>query len=130
MDTEIEVNVPAVHFALNEALELYETALISNDVATLDNLFWTSEETVRFGATEVLFGHNEILEFRNSRPPKGLDRTVEKTAVTTFGTRFATASRTFKRNGEPRLGRQTQSWVYFGTTDGWKIVAAHVSWMD
>lgn len=126
----MEVNISAVHFALSEALEIYENALISNDIVTLDDLFWTSEETVRFGATEVLFGHEEILEFRNSRPSKGLERTVERTAITTFGTQFATASRTFRREGEPRLGRQTQSWVYFGGTDGWKIVAAHVSWMD
>lgn len=130
MDDTLKVNKPSVHKALTKAVDRYEKALISNDVATLDNLFWTSEETVRFGATEVLFGQNEILVFRNSRLSKGLDRTIEKTAITTFGTHFATACRTFRRKGEARLGRQTQSWVHFGETAGWKIVAAHVSWMD
>lgn len=130
MDDTLEVNIPEVNAALKVVLEQYENALVSNDIATLDNLFWTSNETVRFGASEVLFGHDEILAFRNSRASIGLERTVTKTSVTTFGTNFATACRTFRRKGEPRLGRQTQSWVHFGKSAGWKIVAAHVSWME
>ena len=38
---------------------------------------------------------------------------------------FATASTEFRRPGQVRSGRQQQSWVRF--PEGWRIVAAHVS---
>jgi len=55
-------------------------------------------------------------------------RTVVSRSITTFGADFAVANITFTREGEPRVGRQSQSWVRFPT--GWQVVAAHVSWMD
>lgn len=123
-----EINNPEVHREVTEAFEAYEAALTSNDVATLDALFWNSAHVVRYGATENLYGHDEILAFRNARPSKGLDRALRNTVITTFGHDFATACTEFTRASTPRIGRQTHSWVRF--PDGWKIVAAHVSWMD
>jgi ketosteroid isomerase-like protein len=123
-----EINIPDVHRDVTAAFERYEAALMSNDVATLDALFWSSPHVVRLGATENLYGHDQILAFRKARPSKGLDRSLRNTVITTFGTDFATACTEFTRPGNARIGRQTHSWVRFA--EGWKIVAAHVSWMD
>lgn len=123
-----EINNPEVLRHVTEAFERYEAALTGNDIKTLDALFWTSDHVVRLGATENLYGHDQILAFRKARPSQGLERSLRNTVITTFGTDFATACTEFLRPGKDRIGRQTQSWVRF--PEGWKIVAAHVSWMD
>ncbi len=123
-----EVNIPEVLREVTAAFQRYEKALTTNDVTTLDALFWASDQVVRLGATENLYGHAQILKFRKARPSKGLERSLSNTVITTFGTDFATACTEFTRRTTPRTGRQTHSWVRF--PDGWKIVAAHVSWMD
>ena len=123
-----EINVPNVHREVTEAFARYELALTSNDVDVLDALFLKSPQVVRYGATENLYGHDQILAFRQARPSKGLDRDLQNTVITTFGTDFATACTEFTRSNTARVGWQTHSWVCF--PDGWKIVAAHVSWMD
>ncbi len=120
-DPEILEEVQVVFFR-------YEAALVSNDVETLDRLFWNSPHVIRYGATENLHGHDEILAFRKARPTRGLDRALKDTVITSFGRDFATASTLFTRPGEPRMGRQMQSWARL--PEGWRIVAAHVSWMD
>ncbi len=106
----------------------YEQALVSNDVATLDKLFWNHPKTVRYGATENLVGYEQIQAFRSQRSSVGLARTLENTVITSFGLDLATANTTFARENEPRIGRQSQTWVRF--PEGWRIVAAHVSWMS
>lgn len=123
-----EINRPDIVAQVTDAFLRYERALTGNDVATLDALFWQSAQVVRYGATENLYGHGEILAFRKARPSKGLDRSLRNTVITTFGTDFATACTEFTRPGTARIGRQTHSWARL--PDGWKIVAAHVSWMD
>jgi small subunit ribosomal protein S1 len=45
--------------------------------------------------------------------------------ITTYGRDFATANTEFKRVGSERTGRQSQTWVR--TSEGWRVVAAHVS---
>lgn len=45
----------------------YEKALVSNDIETLDRLFWDSPEVVRFGARENLYGIEQLKAFRQSR---------------------------------------------------------------
>jgi hypothetical protein len=124
----VEIDLPDVHAEVTEAFEAYEKALTGNDVETLDRLFWTSERVVRYGATECLYGHEEILAFRRARPSKGLDRRLTRTVITTFGRDFATACTEFAREGEGRVGRQTQTWARL--PEGWRIVAAHVSLME
>lgn len=123
-----EINRPEVLAEVTAAFDRYEAALTGNDVAELDALLWQSANVIRYGATENLYGHEQILAFRNTRPSKGLDRSLRNTVITTFGTGFATACTEFTRPGTTRIGRQTHSWARF--PDGWKIVAAHVSWMD
>lgn len=122
------INDPEILEEVQVAFLHYETALISNDVETLDTLFWNNPHVIRYGTTENLHGHDEILAFRKARPSCGLDRTLKDTVITSFGRDFATASTLFNRPGEPRMGRQMQSWARL--PEGWRIVAAHVSWMD
>ena len=122
------INDPATLSAVNAAFDEYERALTTNDVAVLDTLFWMSPHTLRYGATENLQGYDAIREFRAQRPGKGLMRTIVDRSVTSFGADFAVTNITFSRAGEPRIGRQSQTWARI---DGqWRVVAAHVSWMD
>ncbi len=100
-------------------------ALVTNDVAVLDELFWDSPHTLRYGATENLYGYDAIRAFRAGRPSAGLARTLSKTVITTYGRDFATANTEFVRHGSQQTGRQSQTWMR--TTDGWRVVSAHVS---
>ena len=105
----------------------YETALVENDVAQLDLLFWDSQHTVRYGVAENLYGFQEIAAFRAQRPAVGLARSIARSVITTFGDDFATTSIEFVRESGAR-GRQSQTWVRF--ENGWRVVAAHVSLMQ
>lgn len=120
-----EINRPEVVAEVTAAFERYEVALVTNDVAVLDELFWNSPHTLRYGATENLYGHDAICEFRASRPSSGLSRTLGKTVITTYGHDFATANTEFVRAGSDRTGRQSQTWLR--TPEGWRVVSAHVS---
>lgn len=123
-----KINDPETLKEVQAAFERYERALVGNDIAELDALFWQSEQVVRLGAFENLYGFAQIQEFRKNRSPVGLTRTLANTTITTFGTGFASATTEFTREGSTLIGRQTHSWVRF--PDGWKIVAAHVSNMS
>lgn len=122
------INQPDVLAAVTAAFQCYEQALVSNDVAVLDELFWHDARTVRLGAGENLYGIEEIRAFRQARPAAGLARTLRNTVITTFGDDFAVCSTEFTRAGSDRIGRQQQSWVRMA--DGWRIVAAQVSLMS
>jgi len=117
------VNLPRVVIEVTAAFNRYEQALVTNNVAVLDELFWKSPLTLRYGATENLYGHDEIAQFRGARSPAGLARKLVKVVITTYGTDFATANCEFERGG--KSGRQSHSWIR--TSDGWRIAAAHVS---
>lgn len=123
------VNDPATMAEMREVFARYEKALVENDVAILDELFWQDERTIRYGGGENLYGVAEILAFRKARPSAGLNRDLERTVITTFGTGMATASTLFRRTSAPgKVGRQMQTWVRF--EQGWRVVAAHVSIID
>lgn len=121
----LAINRPDVLAEVTAAFERYEAALVSNDVAVLDELFWNSPHTLRFGATENLYGYEAIRAFRAARPSVGLARTLSHTVITTYGQDFATANTEFLRTGSERTGRQSQTWLR--TPEGWRVVSAHVS---
>jgi hypothetical protein len=123
------INDPETHAEVSAVFATYEQALTSNDVETLDALFWTSDHTIRYGVGENLYGFGEIAAFRAARSPIGLERSLEKTVITTYGRDMATASTLFRRPsmGEGKIGRQMQTWMR--TPEGWRVVAAHVSIM-
>ncbi len=123
----MQINDPATLAEVSAAFARYERALVSNDVAALDELFWRSPHTLRYGVCENLHGHDEIAAFRGARPATGLARRLVRTVITTFGLDFATANTEFHRDGVARTGRQSQSWARM--PEGWRVVAAHVSLM-
>jgi hypothetical protein len=121
----MEINIPEVVAEVTAAFERYEKALVSNDVAVLDELFWKSPHTLRYGVTENLYGYDAIATFRKNRSPVNLERSLMNTVITTYGRNFATANTEFQRQGTNRTGRQSQTWML--TDEGWRIVSAHVS---
>jgi hypothetical protein len=121
-----EINLPDVLAEVTAAFARYEQALVSNDVTVLDELFWDSPLTLRYGATENLYGYAAIKAFRGARPSSDLPRTTRNTVITTFGREFATANTEFLRDSmNGKVGRQSQTWLK--TPAGWRVVAAHVS---
>lgn len=121
----MEINVPAVLAEVTAAFARYEDALVNNKVEVLDELFWDSPHTLRYGATENLYGYQAIQAFRAGRPAAGLMRELTRTVITTYGTDYATANTEFRRAGSETIGRQSQTWLR--TPAGWRVVAAHVS---
>lgn len=123
----MDINLPDVVAEVTAAFARYETALVNNQVDVLDELFWNSPHTLRYGAGENLYGYDAIRAFRAGRSPQGLARRVLRTAITTYGRDFATANIEFQRDGSDRIGRQSQTWMR--TPAGWRVVSAHVSLM-
>lgn len=125
----MEIDLPEVLAEVTAQFARYEKALVSNDVAVLDELFRNDPRTLRYGIAENLYGYDAIMAFRSARSPVGLMRRTDKTVITTYGRDTAVASTLFYRDNAPgRVGRQMQTWVRF--PEGWKIVAAHVSIID
>lgn len=125
----MDVDLPEVVAEVKAAFDRYEKALTTNDVAVLDDTFREDRRTIRYGGSEILYGHEEIAAFRAARSPAGLMRSISKTVITTYGRDFAVASTLFQRDSLPgKIGRQMQTWVRF--PEGWKVVAAHVSVVD
>ena len=125
----MEINRPEVLAEVTAVFERYEAALVTNDVALLDELFSAAPTTIRYGIAENLYGIEAIRAFRLARPSSGLDRRLGDTVITTYGNDFATASTLFYRDSAPgKVGRQMQTWVRMPA--GWRVVAAHVSVID
>ena len=120
-----DINLPDVLAEVTAVFERYEEALVNNDVAVLDELFWNSPHTLRYGATENLYGYDAIRAFRAGRPAQGLARELLNTVITTYGRDFATANTEFQRAGSAKTGRQSQTWMRM--PEGWRVVSAHVS---
>ena len=121
----MDISLPAVVAEVQAVFERYEQALVTNDVQVLDELFWNNPLTIRYGATENLYGYEEIQAFRAGRSAQGLARTLARTVITTYGQDMATANTEFMRAGVARIGRQSQTWMR--TSEGWRVVSAHVS---
>ena len=123
-----DINLPDVHAAVSAVFARYEDALVNNRVEVLDELFWASPYTVRYGAAENLVGIDAIRAFRAARSPAGLVRSLQHTVITTYGRDTATAMTEFRRDGGTKLGRQSQTWCRL--EGRWVVVAAHVSLID
>lgn len=124
----MDINLPDVHAEVSAVFARYEDALVLNKTDVLDELFWSSEHTVRYGAAENLIGIAAIRAFRLARPSHGLARSLHHAVITTYGRDFATAMTEFRRESTAKVGRQSQTWVRM--PQGWRVVAAHVSLID
>ena len=125
----MDIDLPEVKAEVEAAFAAYEKALVTNDVETLEALFFDGPTTIRYGMGENLYGMEEIRAFRRARSPVGLMRRLDRTVITTYGRDTATASTLFFRDNAPgKIGRQMQTWVRM--PDGWRVVAASVSLID
>lgn len=124
----MDINIPDVVTEVTAAFQRYEKALIDNDITVLDELFWQSPHTVRFGVGENLYGYDAIATFRSNRSSANLERVLINTVIATYGRDFATVNTEFKRPpSSNRIGRQSQTWMR--TAEGWRVVSAHVSFL-
>jgi hypothetical protein len=123
----MNVNEPTVIAELQALADSYERALMSNDLSTLDAMFWQSPHVVRLGIGENLYGIAQIAAFRMARSGGSPPRIVLKVSISAFDNDFGVINVEFQRVGGVVIGRQSQAWVRFA--DGWRIVSAHVSLM-
>ena len=128
MNASPEINRPEIVAEVTTAFHRYEKALMENDIPTLNEIFWDSPHTIRYGLAEQAYGHAAIAGVRAARDPKDLARTLTRVVITTFGKDFATATCEYRRNSSGRFGRQMQTWARMA--DGWHVVAAHVTLFD
>ena len=91
----------------------------------LEELFWHSPHTIRYGVGENLHGWDQISAFRRARRTGAFKRRLVDTVITTYGRDFATANTLYRREGFDRVGRESK--VLMRTAAGWRIVSAHVS---
>ncbi|HEY1649572.1 MAG TPA: oxalurate catabolism protein HpxZ [Terracidiphilus sp.] len=124
------INDPDVIAELRALYPRYEEALVMNDVEKLMEMFWAGPQVMRFGATENLYGPEDLAAFRKTRPAVNLARTITRLDIVSFGRDFASITLEFERltDSEPPRrvqGRQSQVWIRF--SEGWRIVQAHVS---
>ena len=97
------------------------TTYFDSDIATLPR-------RQREPIGEQLYGHDQIAAFRSGRDPGFVvNRDLLKLWVVTYGRDFGTANCEFRRHSQSKLGRQSHTWMR--TPDGWRIVAAHVSFL-
>ena len=124
MITANQIDLAHIQTEVAAVFQAYETALMSNDLRVLDQLFWHSPLAVRFGTAENLYGMEAIRAFRKARDTGTLKRILLNSRITTFGHDFATTTTEFIREDQS-IGRQSQTWARF--PEGWRIVSAHIS---
>lgn len=122
----MEIDRPDVVAEVAEVFARYETALVANDVAVLDELFWDDKRTVRFGFDGTQVGHQALAAARRARARQTAPRALRVVAISTFGPDMATVTAEFVPEGTDAVGRQSQTWVRL--EEGWRVVSAHVSW--
>jgi hypothetical protein len=120
----VQLDDPAVLAEVRAVFDRYEAALMANETAVLDEIFWADPRTVRFGITEILYGHAAIRAFRAS--VKGYAQRVQKRVhIVAFGTDFAATHLEYERVGTGLIGRETK--IMARMPEGWRVVSAHVS---
>ena len=127
--SDLTPNIPEVVAEVRELFERYERALVDKNVEVLDATFWNSPYTIRWTPVEHGYGFDEIHAQRVRRPPgPGTKEARRRLEILTLGRDFATVNLEYKVRGRDQIGRQSQAWARF--PDGWKVVSAHVSWID
>jgi hypothetical protein len=123
----VQVNRTDVVADVRAVFMRYESALVANDLVVLDELFWNSPYTERFGLADRQHGSAAVSAQRRALPRQTPLRELRDLVITTFGDHTAVVSTEFvPDDGDSPTGRQSQTWIRF--PEGWRVVAAHVSW--
>jgi hypothetical protein len=120
----VQLDDPAVLAEIRAVFDRYEAALMANETAVLDEIFWADPRTVRFGITEILYGHDAIRAFRGSVKAYA-QRIQRKVHIVAFGRDFAATHLEYERVGTGLIGRETK--IMARLPEGWRVVSAHVS---
>lgn len=118
------VNDPVAVAEVRAAFDSYESALLTNDLVSLDGWFWDDPRTIRFAFGDVQLGAASISKARRALPRQSPQRVIEHLAITTFGPEAATVFAVC-RLAEGGVVLQSQTWARLDGT--WRVVAAHVS---
>lgn len=113
------IDDPAVIAEARAVFDRYEAALMANDTATLDAIFWNDPRPVRFGVTEILYGHEAIRAFRAS-VAQYAQRVQKRVHITSFGTDFACTHLEYERVGTGLIGRETKIMARLPAL-GWRV---------
>src|SRR3954470_20866995 len=105
VQTLMIINDSGVLAEVKAAFDRYERALGENDIPVLNELFWHSDSTVRYGIAEQLYGYDAIAGFRGAAAPVDLKRELTKVVFTSYGEDFATASCEYRRVASGKRGR-------------------------
>ena len=116
---------PAVLAEIRALLAVYERALMSNDVAALNDFFWDDPRVTRYGIADRQWGPQQLRAHRARTPTPDFTRELLEPRITAWRDDMAVVQVEFLRSDTPLRGFQSQVWVKFAA--GWKIVAAHVS---
>ena len=119
------IDAPEVLAELTAIFHDYERALMTNDVAALNAWFWADARVTRYGIGDRQWGIDELLAYRAATPAPNFTRTLHHLRLHAFGPDLAVAQVEFVRSDTPLRGFQTQTWARL--SEGWRIVAAHVS---
>ena len=111
--------------AVTRLSDEYEAALVRNDLAAMNDVFWHSDDVLRFGIADMQSGYDEVVAWRAAAIPVPSTRTIIERRVLELAPRVVAVDLTFRNGDEPMIGRQSQTWVE--RSDGWRIVRAHVS---
>src|SRR3954469_10377516 len=107
----MDINLPDVVAEVTAAHLKYNQALASDDLDTLDELFWKDPRTLRYGPNGTLLGHAAISAFRRGRKIKATPRVLKNTVVTTFGRDTGTTNTETTKPGSTVIGRRSQTWI-------------------
>lgn len=127
MSPGIAIDEDDVVAEVAEAFAGYERALMGYDPVALDGFFWRDARALRFGIAENLYGHDAIAAYRRTRSTVPL-RMLRNTRIVALGRDAATVNTEFVYPGDPRIGRQSQTWARL--PEGWRVVSAHVSFQE
>ncbi|MGG5822160.1 AtzH-like domain-containing protein [Falsiroseomonas sp. HW251] len=120
----VELDDPAVLAEVRAVFDRYEAALMASRAEELDAIFWADPRTVRFGITEILYGHDAIRAFRSSVKAYA-QRVQRRVHIVAFGSDFAATHLEYERVGTGLIGRETK--IMARLPEGWRVVSAHVS---
>ena len=120
----MELDIPAIQAEVHAVFNRYEAAIAANDTDVLDAIFWADPRTVRFGTSEILYGHDAIRAFR-AGVARYASRSTRRVHIVTFGRDFAATHLEYERVETGLIGRETK--IMARMPEGWRVVSAHVS---
>ncbi len=121
------INDPETVAELAAIYPQYETALVNNDIETMQRLFWASPMWCALAPPRTCTESKRSLPFaphgrRPTRAPHHPSRHFRPLAGTSAACIWSSSE---TRDGGVVRGRQSQTWVRL--PEGWRVVAAHVS---